>query len=104
MITDNNRENQQQGPPVTSVPLDLFGRLELKPVTVLSGLLTVSKKYFFGIQVKFFVLQGGILTATCSQRHREMDQLHKPRGGSWQARAFLEGAFNDLVLRDGSDH
>lgn len=36
-------------------PLDLFGRLEAKPATVLSGLLTVSNKYFFGTQVKFFV-------------------------------------------------
>lgn len=60
MTPDNNRKNQQ-GFLVTLIPLDLFGRLEPKPATVLSGLLTVSNKYFFGTQVKFFVPRGGIL-------------------------------------------
>jgi len=45
----------------TSVSLDVFGRLEPKPATVLSEILTVSNNIFFGTQVKFFVSWGGSL-------------------------------------------
>lgn len=97
-IDDRNRQIAKLA---TLVPLDLFERLEPKPATWgctrcstiffwhTSQILRPSRRYF---------------GATCSQRHRQTDQSHYSLGGSWQARAFLEGAFNDLVVWDGSDH
>lgn len=82
----------------TSTPLDLFEGLEPKLATVLSALLTVSNNIFLALKSNSSFLKA-VSRSHVLVRHHEVDQQREPQGGSWQARVFLEEAFNDLSAR-----